>query len=242
MNTDSWYMVLYGESLALFSLAFLGLFSDLALMSGVQHSSKAKTESLPWLRHNDSAIRNVDERYYDGMFRDDPVSALSFQTLDALYISQHSVLRWRCLFRSSLFSYSPISFKDTTTSSFSSMPISWLEFLSSWMSSLFVLLAVTHSNPVVVSWLQFVAYLTAAVCLLGSERIDNYILERMDSNRSQILKYESAASGEPRKHRHLLIKATMIPTILFASWTLSSITTSAINAVPPPLPSTLDTF
>jgi Protein of unknown function (DUF3431) len=138
----------------------------------------------------------------------------------------------------SLFSYSPISFEDLKPQ-ISAIPIRGLEFLFSFASSLLVLLLSIYSNPVVISWMQLLAYLTAAAFLAGPQQIHSFILKYVDP---QSPPHKPVPSSRSEPLSHLLTNIVLYVAIMFCSWTFSALSTASINARPASLPSKLDTL
>jgi hypothetical protein len=138
----------------------------------------------------------------------------------------------------SLFSYFPISFEDLKPQS-SPIPIRDLEFLFSFASSLLVLLASMYSHPVIISWMQLLAYLTAAAFLVNPQHIHSLILEYVDS---QSPPHKPVPSSRSNPLSRILTSIALYAAIIFCSWALSSLSTASINARPASLPSKLDTL
>ncbi|PMD34210.1 hypothetical protein L207DRAFT_638754 [Hyaloscypha variabilis F] len=142
---------------------------------------------------------------------------------------------------SSILAYTPLSC-EAPQSPFSDISACNIQYLLSFLSSLLVLFISIYSTPITVSWVQLVAYLTGALCLVGSEQMHTLICRGLHNMQLQAHKLIHTSPGEPQKLSRFSTTLATLFAIVLTSWTFSTLSASSIDALSPPLPSKLDTL
>jgi hypothetical protein len=167
-----------------------------------------------------------------------PVRSLTLDTTAITVLNIASIIS-TAFSGTSILAYSPISFEDTKPC-FSCIPTSGLEVLASSASSLVILLLAISSGPAtVVSWIQIMAYLVAAVCLLGADRIHGYIL-LANENVQQHINKSFRISVENRKPSKVFTGGALVIVLLFVSGTIFTFSSAPLTSITPGLPANLD--
>src|SRR6266536_6282623 len=162
-----------------------------------------------------------------------PVRPLSYH-MTALTVLNIGSIICTTFSGTSVLAYSPISFEDTKPC-FSTIPIRSLEFLASGASSLMILLLAISSSPVtIVSWIQIMTYLVAAVGLLGADQMHGRVLIANENVRQHINK-SFRISLENRKPSQVFTCGALLLVLLLISGTIYTFSSASLTAITPGL-------